>query len=262
MPESFSVVTLNTWKCDGAYRERLALMARELAALAPDVLLLQEVFVAPELGADTGRELAVALEMQRVWAPAREKPREVDGRSVLSQSGLATLSRWPIVEASVLALAGDERDGERIAQFVTIAIAGGPVLFVNLHLTYLDDADSLRREQLGQILDHLRSLDRPAAVILAGDFNALPDSAPLRWLRERSGFDVRSCADPESSPPTKLLSKSGREPRCIDYIFSLGAAHHAAEQIALERVLDQPGPDGLLPSDHAGVRAVYRLRAR
>lgn len=264
-PETFSVITLNTWKCDGAYRDRLALMARELAALAPDVVLLQEVFVAPEIGADTGSHLAAALAMERAYAPAREKPRQIEGRRVNSQSGLATLSRWPIVQASVLSLAADARDGERIAQFVKIAVAGEPVLFVNLHLTHLEDANALRQEQLRQILDHLASLDPPDTVVVAGDFNAPPDSAPLRWLCERSGFAVhnRIVDSPgQAWRPTKLLSSSGREPRCIDYIFSLGDARWpAAEQISLERVLDRPAA-GLLPSDHAGVRAVYPLRAR
>ncbi|MCY7358638.1 MAG: hypothetical protein LH609_14505 [Rudanella sp.] len=57
MAHPFSLLTINTWKCDGQYRQRLALLKTQLGALRPDVVFCQEVFRAA--GADTGRELSV-----------------------------------------------------------------------------------------------------------------------------------------------------------------------------------------------------------
>ena len=64
------ILTLNTWKCDGAYRPRLQAMAQGLAALAPDVILLQEVFATEDDRADTAGYLAQALSMWATRAPA------------------------------------------------------------------------------------------------------------------------------------------------------------------------------------------------
>jgi endonuclease/exonuclease/phosphatase family metal-dependent hydrolase len=77
------IVSLNTWKCDGPYRQRLGLMAEELAALAPDVLLLQEVFATEDGHADTAAFLAQALAMHVIVSPARRKHRLFEGQSRL-----------------------------------------------------------------------------------------------------------------------------------------------------------------------------------
>src|SRR5688572_26954049 len=113
------VVTINTGKGDGQYACRLALLADGLTRLDPDIVLLQESFIALDGSAHTARFLADRLGMQAAIAPARRKLREVEGRTVDSESGLAVLSRWMIRGSTTLALPSDPEDGDRIAQFVT-----------------------------------------------------------------------------------------------------------------------------------------------
>jgi endonuclease/exonuclease/phosphatase family metal-dependent hydrolase len=90
------VVTLNTWKNEGDYLRRLPLMRDGLAAMAPDVVCLQECFVAE--GFDTAARLAAELGLDLHPAPARAKPRRpaisedanlVDGHD----AGQAAMSR-------------------------------------------------------------------------------------------------------------------------------------------------------------------------
>lgn len=176
------IVTLNTWKCDGTYRERLQLMAQGLAALAPDLVLLQEVFASDDGAWDTAAFLAGALSMTATHARARHKPRQVEGRLCPSSSGMAALSRQPALEHHVLPLPADAADGERIAQLLRYPVGpqGGWVL--NMHLSHLRDASALRARQLQACLAALRHHAGAAPSLIAGDFNATPDSVEFRQL--------------------------------------------------------------------------------
>ena len=40
----FSLITINTWKCDGNYSKRVRVLAHELATFKPTVIACQEVF--------------------------------------------------------------------------------------------------------------------------------------------------------------------------------------------------------------------------
>ena len=110
------IVTINTAKGDGQYACRLDVLARELRALQADVVLLQESFSTCDRSLSTAAHLGAALGMHVAQAPARRKPRLVDGRELLSDSGLAILTRAPLLDATVRALPWDPADGERIAQ--------------------------------------------------------------------------------------------------------------------------------------------------
>lgn len=152
------IVSLNTWKCDGPYRQRLGLMAEELAALAPDVLLLQEVFASEDGHADTAAFLAQALAMHVTVSPARRKHRLFEGQSRLSTSGLAMLCRQPLRSWQVLELPSDEADGERIALLASVSHGSQNIWLANLHLTHLPDAGELRARQLQSCLAALHSM--------------------------------------------------------------------------------------------------------
>jgi endonuclease/exonuclease/phosphatase family metal-dependent hydrolase len=238
------VVTLNTWKGDGAYRRRLALMTEGLSALAPDILLLQECLAAPEAGLDTARSLARSLGLhQAVW-PGRPKPRTVEGVTVDSTSGVAVLSRFPIRNIRILDLPADPRDGERAALMAELDHPDGPILAVSLHLTHLPDALTLRGRQLATILTALPS-DLPA--ILGGDFNAGLDAPEFRDLPR----PVEDCRHLAGVPALPTLA--GSDTACLDHILLTGTRFTAG---SVDRVLDRPDADGILPSDHFGLQAM------
>ena len=70
-PESkaISVVTLNTWKGDGAYLDRIKLIQEQAADLEADIMLLQEAFKAESCGYDTAKYLA---EKRVFWKALKE----------------------------------------------------------------------------------------------------------------------------------------------------------------------------------------------
>lgn len=173
------IVSLNTWKCDGAYRQRLGLMAEGLAALAPDVLLLQEVFATEDGQACTAAFLARALSMHVAMTPARRKHRWFEGQPRLSTSGLAVLCRQPLQSWQVLELPSDEADGERIALLASVSLGGQDLWLANLHLTHLPDAGALRARQLQSCLEVLQAVAGDAPCLIGGDFNAPASSAEL-----------------------------------------------------------------------------------
>lgn len=254
---SFTVCTLNTWKCDGRYRDRLALMEAEARRLRPDILLLQEAFAAPSLGLDTTMRVAGALGHDFAGAPARAKLRGFEGAAVASISGLAVLSRGDIQSSRAVPLPEDARDGERIAQIVEIMLHGRRLLVVNMHLVYLPDRDDLRRAELEATLAALPPLDRYDAAVMAGDFNCPPDSPPIRWLMEQSGrrvVDACTAAGVEFITHEKSRSRPAQR---IDYIFLLETGSGAGVRIATAgRVFETRDPAlGILPSDHYGVLA-------
>jgi endonuclease/exonuclease/phosphatase family metal-dependent hydrolase len=257
------IVTINTAKGDGRYARRLATLADQLGALDPDVVLLQEALAACDGSVSTSRYLGEALGLEVAYARARRKSRLVEGREVFGDSGLAILTRRPLLDATTQALPWSPADGERIAQIGLIEHPAAPVLVVNLHLTHLRDASALRAAQLDVILCHPWLQGPAVARLLGGDFNATLDDPELHALRDGSGgWDVRDAyASGGGSLPRDTIGPrvalDGRAPtsRCIDYIVSLArdSAGHPDFQ-ASRIVLDQPDPEsGVSPSDHFGV---------
>ena len=97
--------------------------------------------------------------------------------------GLAVLSRWPILRHRVHALPYRLGQEPRIALETWIAPGEGrPELhLVDVHLCHM--SSETRQEQVQQVLqliDHRGA----APTLLAGDFNARPESPPMEWLWE------------------------------------------------------------------------------
>lgn len=258
--DTLTLVTLNTWKNGGDYARRLTLMAQQLAALAPDLVALQEVFVAPEAGAHTGDALAAALGMSQIHEPARRGPRRHGAVALESTSGLSLLSRIPVETHQRLALPPDG-GGERVALIARMQWNGRRLAIVNLHLTYQPDAHALRRQQLKEIVKAVIALGSLDAIVLAGDFNAEPGSTPLRWLRDESGFSITDAWSAAGGPLPTMTEPPGSTTigsRCVDHIVLLQPpANPTLGFIAAARVFDRLDPEaGILPSDHAGFRAV------
>ena len=250
-----TIVTLNSWKCDGAWAARLNAMKQGLAALDADVICLQECFATlPGAGveADTARALADHLAMGLFQAPSRRKERVFEGRPVISTSGLAILVRPDAGEADMLALPSDPRDGERIAQSVLLRTGGTTLRVVNTHLTHLRDAGALRAAQIDTILHHWCGGTGP--VVIAGDLNAPLQAPEFTSLHRRADLDAGPVA-PGTWPAT--LIEGARTPdRAIDHILLLrGTRGNGPRLVARRLVLDSPSAQGIQPSDHAAVLA-------
>jgi endonuclease/exonuclease/phosphatase family metal-dependent hydrolase len=246
-----SALTLNTWNCQGDYRQRMAAMARGLISVAPDILLLQEVFSNRDGSDNTARVLAKELNLACAYHPARTKTRRLANEPILCSSGLAVLSRHPIVWSERFVLPADPRDGERIAQFAEIAIDRARLLIVNLHLSHLEFADNLRWRQLDCIVSRMACAWDHDHILLGGDFNAAADAALFELFAE---YPTLSAMRAPSSAPIGLG---------VDHLFAV--RRRDATPLLLSSAsaaLDQADPQtGVLASDHVGVQAWITLGA-
>jgi endonuclease/exonuclease/phosphatase family metal-dependent hydrolase len=256
MTQSLRIVTLNTWKGEGDYPRRLALIEAGLAELNADIICLQECLKVRERGFDTGAFLGDQLGLHVVQAEAREKARSIGSESVLSTSGLAILSRKPSQSTLVLPLETDDADGGRCLLMAGFDYDSEQVWVGNLHASHLRDqrGADLRRCQIHQTLTALAALPS-GPVILAGDFNAPLDAPECMSLLAAAELDWGPDSI-SSLPPTineGLRSHSPSQARAIDHILLLraGMAWRVARR---QRALDTAAPDdGQYPSDHAAI---------
>lgn len=171
------VLTWNLWWQFGPWEERQPAIAAEIKRLKPDVLLLQEVW------ADAGLDQAEILAEDGGYHLART----TDAEGAPQRFGNAILSRWPIESSELIRLPNDHgQPSHRTALAATVRTPAGPQLFTVTHLAWQYDAGALRVRQLQAVVDlvvRLRSSDPDGPPpVLAGDFNAVPDSDEIRRL--------------------------------------------------------------------------------
>lgn len=242
------IVTLNTWKCDGAYRARLQRMAEGLAALAPDLVLLQEVFASDDGVFDTAAFLARSLSMVAIHAPARHKSRRLDDLDRPSTSGMAVLSHRPPLEHHVLSLPADPADGERIAQLLRYTDGSQEWWVANLHLSHLPDAGALRASQLQTCHAALRARAGNAPRLIAGDFNTTPGSTEFRQMLDAAQGYFNPFA---GQAKATHRSKAGID-LDLDHIL---LSHAWSDRVLARGIALDPRelPEPLRASDHAAV---------
>jgi endonuclease/exonuclease/phosphatase family metal-dependent hydrolase len=250
------VVTINSWKGNGAYTRRLAAMASQLRFLQPEVICLQEALQSTDEQFDTAGYLARSLNMQMIYAPCRRKIRAVEGKQIDCHSGLAVLTSLPVCCSSITSLPSAAPDDERISHTVEIEAAGGPLVITNVHLTHLEGADALRCRQFIAAIEHGQPLDYSTTWLCCGDFNFAVEEA-LRQVERSTGwlpFDCYTAGGgqmPGATLPGGDLIRPGKR---LDYI--LGLVRESADVFLCDKsriVLDHPDNDGYFPSDHFGV---------
>ncbi len=256
-----TVLTLNLWNRAPPWEERLAVIRAGLAARAPDVVSLQEVISLPDVGFDQAAQIADGLGYEVAFAQSPT------GEFIL---GNAVLSRFPIVERDVLILPQGGHDEGRCALFTRLQTPWGPLPFVATHLHWKLHHGHIRYAQVQALVDHLAGFVRAGDLppVIAGDFNAEPDSDEIRFLRGYTGgrgpcvhFNDcwRAAGDGTAGytfarrNPNAALS---REPdRRIDYVF-VGGPDEALRGVPLSCALCFEEPvDGVYASDHYGVVA-------
>jgi len=281
------VVTLNLWGTEPPLDARLALAVRQLKALAPDVVCLQEVrpldgragrttadVIAEALGATAHYEVAVAWD---------------DDARPAGQEGLAVIAR-SIRETRVVALPEPRPGDARILLSASIDTAGGPIWVHTTHLHYRLDDGVAREQQVVAIDAAIRGLGRErdsAPQILCGDFNATADSDEIRFLRglttlagRRTHFQdawLRRHREPEpgDGPAAGITWSSENRftrplrsldlDRRIDYVFVTTRKRdgrgtvHDCRVVMTER--EGLGEVAICASDHYGVYAEVQVVA-
>lgn len=231
------VVTLNLWNDEADWPARLAVITDTLAALHPDVIVLQEVLEDSAKGlANQAETLGARLGYAVVFA-------SVDGPERAKRYGNAILTRHPVLDTNWVRLR--PLTDYRVATHARLDVDGRPLDVYATHLHHTMEGDSIRAEQ---VADLMAFLDRTteAAWVVAGDFNAPADTPELARLAARA-TDAFGALHPGADVST-LVEALGHTPRRIDHVFAgPGLAPEAGRLVLAEPV------GGVQPSDHRGV---------
>jgi endonuclease/exonuclease/phosphatase family metal-dependent hydrolase len=176
------IVTWNLWWRHGPWQQRRSAIADTLAALAPDVCGLQEVWGGAS--ENLAAELADRLGMHWSWAsvPVAAHHHAEHGGDMMI--GNAVLSRWPIVARAELPLPVAGTEQPRVAVHARLDTPGGPLPFFTTHLTHRPDASAERVAQVRALAGFVGQHRDGAAYppVVTGDLNAEPDSDEVRLL--------------------------------------------------------------------------------
>lgn len=258
------VLTLNLWGRNGAWDGRRRVLADGFRELRPDLVAFQESVVTE--GCDQGADL-----LGSDFHTVHQSGRSADGE------GASIASRWPLGTLREVDLRVTARPTDYPCTMLVAGIlAPEPfksLLFVNHGPWYPWGAE---RERELQAVATARFVEefvggRNAHAVLAGDFNAVPDAASVRFWRGLQSLGGASvcCRDGwESVHPGKAghiftprnpLVAAGDMPlelgRRIDYVMVRCGDHGPTLDVtSCELVFDEP-VDGVWASDHFGVVA-------
>jgi endonuclease/exonuclease/phosphatase family metal-dependent hydrolase len=255
------VVTLNIWNRQGPWERRRELIRAGLVELNPDLIALQEVLHMDGQPEDQATEV-VPPGYHVVFGSGWH----IGGGLHI---GNAIASRWPIREHHTFAL--ETAPGEA-GRCLVHALVDGPAGAIPFYVTHLDWKFHLGPFRLAQCrFIAERILEGPSELppILAGDFNAEPDSDEIRFLGGKHYPDGKAVyfadcfgvsgegAGHTFARRNPYAVKPVREPdRRIDYVFVRGPDKQGRGDTREARVVfDQPADDGVWPSDHFGVLA-------
>jgi endonuclease/exonuclease/phosphatase family metal-dependent hydrolase len=253
------------WGRYGPWEERTPVIEANLRAIDADVVCLQEAW--EDDARSQPAELATALGLSFVY----ERAFMMNG----GWSGNAVLSRWPIARHAVTELpmqgggAVDTDEGERrLLVFTEIDGPRGPLQVFCTHLSWRADWSGVRQAQIRTVCEVVRAhTPRSFPAVLCGDLNAEPMSDEIRLLTGLTAVPVPGvifrdawavAGDPGDgatvSPRNPYVAAALEPAARIDYVMVGWAKLGGAGQVLGTRVAgDEPGPDGLLASDHFAV---------
>ena len=176
-------------------------VSRVIRSEDPDLVALQEVDVNTERSGDfnQAKEIADDLGMHFYFGKAID----YQGGSY----GVAILSKYPLKETSTQRLPTMEGSEQRVVATARIELPNGSA--IRFGSTHLDSKrDPVNREM--QIEEVVKiAAQEPLPFILAGDFNAVPDSEVMETVRTQFKLSCEKCP----------LTSSAQNPvRTIDYI--------------------------------------------
>ncbi len=266
----FRVLTWNVWGLPRPflmYPSRFEILPAKVASVGADVVFFQEAFT--DLAAPLAQIPGFPF---HAWGP----PRKWD---FLSPSGLLIISRWPIVEIHqhIFSRCGlNDCVANKGVIHARVRLEG--VGDIDIYDTHMDASsrDGLLNHQVGEILEFISATRGSGPLILAGDFNFVPESTPYRVLKQRSGYRDAAADSAASNPELPKTDRDGftydprRNPhamriagrRRIDYVWLADGWDAQIRVVRTRLVFDEP-IDPSRPrrfhSDHFGLLAELLL---
>lgn len=271
------VLTINFWGTEPPIERRIELAVRQLRALAPDVICMQEV--KPYGEATTAHAIAAALGMTAAYRVSTKW----SGPTGDGEEGLAIIAKT-IHEVRAITLPEPRPLETRILLSAQVETVGGPIWVHTTHLHYRLDDGIAREQQVLAVDEAVRNFGRgntDAPQILCGDFNATPDSDEIRFLRglttlggRRTHFQdawlrrypdqvgITWSSENELTRPLRSLDIDRR----IDFVFvtsrkkdGRGTVHDA--RVCLDERETVDGHGSICASDHYAVLADVQVAA-
>lgn len=255
---SVTVATFNVWGLPSwvnrASSARYPKIARRLAQMGTDVVLLQEVWTRRSFEELSGLRHGPAREW---WTASARHP-----GTFLGQNGLLTLSKYPIVGASVRHFSSASLPDSLMhkgALKVTVRLNSGER--VNVWNVHLQDggAGRVRARQVRELVDWVRKTDDgQIADIVSGDFTSTPESAEFRLLEAGIGPDVHQLAGNAPFPTWDGLKKAPEGGEALDHLFIRTRLPREEVQAVPWRIFAASRLKERL-SDHLGLEATVRF---
>ena len=230
--------------------DRLDLITDEILRQEADLVLLQEIPWTPGVGDGTQR-IARKVGFNHLYLRAQG-----NRWAILFDDGVAILSRFPLQDPAILELT--PREGFFEPRIVLSATAATPWGNLPVFVTHLASSDAeINRGQAAALQEFIAARKSDYAIV-AGDFNAEPDSPQIlaltqEWidafeLAHPSDPGLTCCIDDLNAAPDETLEKR------IDYIFLVSL--DPGQLISAQRLLTSPiaQENGWLwSSDHVGL---------
>ena len=266
------VVTLNLWGRSGAWSDRRSVLIDGLRDLRPDLVAFVEAIKTDDY------DQTVDL-LGTGYHVVYQSDRAADG------VGVSIASRWPLeavyeVDLHITPRTADFRCMTLVAE-IRVPDPVGPLLFVNNNPNYQLDFELERELQAVRAARFIEELvgERRLHVVLAGDFDAGPEQASMRFWCGRQSLggmsvcyrDVWESTHPQDPghtfTPRNPLVPSSRNPlvvdgetplevgRRIDHIMVRCGHHGPTLDVATCTLLFDEPIDGVWASDHFAVLA-------
>lgn len=264
------ILTMNVQNLEGDPR-RQQLLNAEMRRLSPDLVALQEVVQGEdrrqldELLTGTGLEATHQVQTLAYQPPWADR-----------YGGTAIATRWTheVVETLDLRL-HDAPDMPWCTLAAVVDIPGeGEMLFISTTASWRLDAESARERQALALTDLDMRHRRALPTVIAGDFNAEPDAASIRFLTGRQSLAGHSVyyqdawtaagngpgftwtdANPAARAVIDQIVRQPNHARRIDYVL-IGSAHAHSKahcRVASAKVVFDHSSDGIWASDHFAV---------
>lgn len=237
------VVTLNLWHDKQDWPHRQDMIVAELRAMAPDVIVLQEVLqtaALPNQAETLASRLGYRYRFFSVDAPGHAR-----------RYGNAILVKGDIEQSRETRLA--PLDDYRNAGWVRTRVAGHPLNVYATHLHHTPEGGAIRGRQIADLLALIDDTAGDVPSIVGGDFNTrsdAPELAPLRARFIEAYEQVHADGDANAPAHTTLNTHLGHPPVRIDHVFAQRGAFHVVDAGI---ILDRADATGAWPSDHYGV---------
>jgi endonuclease/exonuclease/phosphatase family metal-dependent hydrolase len=259
------VVTVNVQNTEG----RPALVTDALRRLAPDLVAFQEVADADQLAAllaGTGLHGTHQADVLDYTPPYADR-----------YGGVALATRAPhrVVE-TVDQRQTDAPDVPWVTLAATVGTELGELLFIPTTLSWRLDAEAARERQALALADLDARHRRALPTVIAGDLNADPDAACIRFLTGKQSLAGRSVhyhdawavagdgpghtwdyANPAAAAEIDAVVRQPGHRRRLDYVL-VGSWHahpNARAEVRSARLILTEAQDGAWASDHYGVCA-------